>query len=82
MRELVFRQAPARSEVLSKFWCLLYNINHSFINRLLVSSLGSREGLLGFGLSVFEKLILGGAGTLHGSPGEVGIIDLLINLPS
>ena len=80
MRVLVFRQAPARSKVLAKFWCLLHSSNNCFINHPLVSCLGSREHLLRLGLSILKEYLLRRAYTLHRNPAKVGVIDFLINL--
>lgn len=58
MRVLIFRQAPARSEVLAKFRCLLHSSSDCFIDHPLVRCLGSRERLLRLRLSILKEFLL------------------------
>lgn len=58
MRELALGKTPASLEVFRKVFGLLDRSKESRVNLLLVSSLGSGDGLLGFGLSILKELLL------------------------
>ena len=58
MRELAFGKTPASFEVFRKVFGLLDRSKESRIDLLLVGSLGRGDGLLGFGLSILEELLL------------------------
>ena len=80
MGELALRQAPARPEVLVEVFRLLDGGDDCGVDRLLVSSLGLGEGLLRLGLALSEELLLRRGLALRGGLGEVGVVDLLIDL--
>jgi hypothetical protein len=80
MRELSIRQTPGRLEVFCEVLGLLDGVNDRLVDLLLVSCLRGREGLLRLGLALFEELFLSRLRALGGGLGEVGIVDLLVDL--
>lgn len=79
--ELALGETPGRLEVFCEVLSLLDGLDDGLVDLLLVGGLGCREGLL-LGLAVLEELSLCGLGLLGGGLGEVGIVDLLVNLDS
>ena len=80
MRELSLRQTPARLEVFCEVLGLLDGVNDCLVDLLLVRCLRGREGLLRLGFAIFEELLLSRLRALGGGLGEVGIVDLLVDL--
>lgn len=81
MGVLALRETPRCLEVFGEVLGLLDALDHSLVDVLLVGRLGFGEGLLLLGLALREELLLRGAGTLGRGLREVGIVDLLVDLP-
>jgi len=80
MGELALGETPAGLEIFCEIFLLLDGLDDGLVGLPLVGSLGLGERLLGLGLAVLEELGLCGRGGLGGGLGEVGIVDLLIDL--
>lgn len=82
MGELALRKTPAGLEVFGERVGLLDAGDESTVDRLLVSSLGLGEGLLGLGLAILKEFLFSRSGRLGRRLSKVGVIELVVNLIS
>ena len=80
MRKLTLRKPETSFQVLRQVFLLLGSSDDGLIHLILVSHLGSQEGLLWFGLALREKFGFCRGRTLGRSLGEVSIVDLGVDL--
>lgn len=80
VRELTLRQTPRGLEVFAKIFSLLDGGNDSLVDLLLVGSLGFGQGLLRFGLALFEELGLSRTWALGCGFCEISVVDFLVEL--